>query len=306
MKNKLCAIISLIIIGLSVNLISKEEKYSLISPEKISDYKHDRIAYQRIEKPAGILKYDLKKNFYPDIDNSVENLLIIRDRKIHFIADGYDPVKDVFRTKVIINAQNKYNESTDIWVNKINGKPDYVRMLYRRNDVMSNSNEEFVTNNFGAFYKSVRDTFLKLHVEKYRRLLKHRTESMLTINKREASYTVNPDRSDDVKKKYSISAKAKSMDGIVYYCEDADDDGITETFSATLNDGFNWGIDSGPNIIFIYGNTDKDIEKIIGNLVKESVYGTEENDKKILQQFPSEKDAGDLMQQLVPPDKFYE
>jgi len=305
MKKNRLAIAGFIVLLLSIGLFSREEKFLLISPDKISDYTHDRIAFQRIEKRAGISKYDLKD---PSsiMDNSIESILIIKDKKIHFIADGYDPVTEVFRTKMIMDSQNKYIENNDIWTNKINGKPDYVRILYRRNDVLINTNEEFVTNNFGKFYKSVRDRFLKLHVEKYRKLLRNRNESRLSISKRELSYTVNPDKSDDIRKKYSISAKAKSLDGIVYFCEDADNDGITETFTANLNDGFDWGIESGPNIIFISGNTDKDIEALIGDLVKESVHGTADMEKKILQQFPTEKETTDLMKQLVPPDKFYE
>jgi len=305
MKKNRLAIAGFIVLLLSIGLFSREEKFLLISPDKISDYTHDRIAFQRIEKRAGISKYDLKD---PSsiMDNSIESILIIKDKKIHFIADGYDPVTEVFRTKMIMDSQNKYIENNDIWTNKINGKPDYVRILYRRNDVLINTNEEFVTNNFGKFYKSVRDRFLKLHVEKYRKLLRNRNESRLSISKRELSYTVNPDKSDDIRKKYSISAKAKSLDGIVYFCEDADNDGITETFTANLNDGFDWGIESGPNIIFISGNTNKDIEALIGDLVKESVHGTADMEKKILQQFPTEKETTDLMKQLVPPDKFYE
>lgn len=306
MKKNRFVIISLIILCLTINLFSKEKKFSLIAPDKISDYSHDRIAFQRIEKHPDPSKDDFTENYSVSKDNSVENLLIIKDKKIHFIADGYDSVPDVLRTKIIMDSENKYIENNDFWKNKINGKPDYVRILYRRNDVMINTNEEFVTNNFGTFYKSVRDRFLKLHVEKYRLLLRNRSESKLTITKRLLSYSVNPEKADDIRKRYFISAKAKSLDGIVYYCEDADGDGITETFTASLDDGFDWGIDSGPNTILISGNTDKDIETLIGKLVNESVHGTVEEEKKLFQQFPTEKEVNDLMQQLTPPDKFYE
>lgn len=306
MKKNRILFISCIILFLSISLFSKEKKFLLIVPDKISDYSRDRIAFQRIEKRVDPSKDDFTENYTVSKDNSVENLLIIKDKKIHFLSDGYDSVAEVLKTKVIMDSQNKYLENNDFWVNKINGKPDYVRILYRRNDLMVNINEEFVTNNFGAFYKSVRDRFLKLHVDKYRQLLKNRSESRLTITKRMLSYTVNPDKADDIRKKYFISARAKAMDGTVYYCEDADGDGITETFTASLNDGFDWGIDSGPNIIFITGNSDKDIETLIGKLVNDSVHGTVDEEKKMFQQFPTEKEVMDMMQQLTPPDIFYE
>jgi hypothetical protein len=306
MKRNKYAVIILLILCLSLNLFSKEKDFLIISPDKISTYTQDRIAFQRIEKRADPSRDDFTENYIVTKDNSVENLLIIKDQKVHFIADGYDNVPDVLKTKTIMDSENKYAENNDFWVNKINGKPDYVRVMQRRNDMMINSNEEFVTTNFGAFYKSVRDRFLKLHVNNFRQLLKNRSESKLTVTKRLLAYTVNPEKSDDIKKKYFISAKAKASDGTVYYCEDADGDGITETFTASRDDGFDWGINSGPNIILITGNTDKDIETLIGKLVNESVYGTVEEEKKMFQQFPKEKEVIDLMDQVTPMDKFYE
>ncbi|HPB81516.1 MAG TPA: hypothetical protein PK200_05700, partial [Spirochaetota bacterium] len=56
----------------------------------------------------------------------------------------------------------------------------------------------------------------------------------------------------------------------------ADGDGITETLTVNINDGFHWGFKSGPNIIFIYQNKDPEIQKLIGNLTKDAYFGTEE------------------------------
>ena len=39
--------------------------------------------------------------------------------------------------------------------------------------------------------------------------------------------------------------------GTVYYAEDADGDGITETFTVESRDGFQWGFKSGPNVVCI-------------------------------------------------------
>ncbi|HNX25422.1 MAG TPA: hypothetical protein PKG60_15350 [Spirochaetota bacterium] len=307
-KYKSGVIVVLLILSFSSasELFSKEKEFLIIDPDKISRYNEDRIVYQRVEKRKDHTKDDFIENNSITIDNSVENLLIIKDRKIHFIVDGYDLMTDVQTNKIIKDSQNKYLEDNDFWLNKINGRPDYIRVIYRRSNLMMNSNEEFVTTNFGTFYKSVRDRFVKMHVDKFRQLLRNRGESKLTINKYMLSYKVNPDNSNDIKQKFFISAKAKANDGTVYYCEDADGDGITETFTATRDDGFDWGINSGPNLLSIMGNSDKDLETFIGKLANESVHGTVEEEKKMFQQFPTEKDVLNLMDQVTPMDQFYE
>lgn len=275
--------------------MSKENDYINLEPDKITRYNEDRIAYQRIENPEEQMK-----------DNSVETLLIIKDNKTYFIVDGYDIVSDVQMKKLVMDAQNKYIENNDFWLNKINGKPDYVRIIYRRSDLLKNTNEEFVTSNFGQFYKSVKDKFIKLHVDKFRILMKNRGESRLTVKKRLLSVRVNPENSNDIKQRYFKSATAKAGDETVYYCEDADGDGITETFMATIDDGFDWGVGSGPNLLMIRGNTDKDIETMIGKLVNESENGTVEEEKKMFQEFPREEDIHKMMEQITPFDNFYE
>ena len=290
------SLISIIILCYSAfNLYSKEKSYIKIEPDKISRYKEDRIAFQRIEKQPDISK-----------DNSFENLLVIKDSKIYFITDGYDSPAEVIMKRDVMDAEYRYVENNDFWLNKINGKPDFVRVIYRRSDLLKNTTEEFTTTNFGTFYKSVRDKFINLHADKFRHLLKNRGEAKLTINKYLISYSVNPENSNDVKQKFFTSATAKAADETVYYCEDADGDGITETFSASRDDGFDWGINSGPNILLIYGNTDKDIETMIGKLTYESLNGTVDEEKKMFQEFPTEKEVINLMEQITPMDKFYE
>lgn len=305
-KSSVFVVLFILLFSSASDLFSKEREFTIIDPDKISRYNEDRIVFQRIEKRKDTTKDDFIENNSIIKDNSVENILIIKDRKIHFIVDGYDFITDVQTNKIIKDSLNKYVEDNDFWVNKINGKPDFIRVIYRRSDLMVNSNEEFVTTNFGAFYKSVRDKFIKLHVDKFRQLLRNRGESKLTIHKYVLSYKVNPENSSDIKQKFFISAKAKANDGTVYYCEDADGDGITETFTATRNDGFDWGINSGPNLLSIIGNSDKDLETFIGKLANESVHGTVEEEKKMFEQFPTEKDVINLMDQVTPMDKFYE
>lgn len=275
--------------------ISKEKAYLILDPDKITRYNEDRIAFQRIENPEEQMK-----------DNSVENLLIIKENKVYHLVDGYDIVSEVQMKKIVMDAENKYIENNDFWLNKINGKPDYVRIIYRRSDLLKNTNEEFVTSNFGQFYKSVRDKFIKLHVDKFRTLMKNRGESRLTVKKRLLSVKVNPENTNDIKQRFFKSASAKAADETVYYCEDADGDGITETFMATIDDGFNWGVGSGPNLLIIRGNTDKDIETLIGKLVNESENGTVEEEKKMFQNFPKEEDIHKMMEYITPIDNFYE
>ncbi len=305
-KSGIIGVLFILFFSVGSDLFSKAKEVSTIDPDKISRYYEDRIVYQRIEKKKDPAKDDFLENYSITTDNSIENLLVIKDRKIHFIADGYDSVSDVEKTKIIHDSVNKYVEGNDFWTNKINGKPDYIRVIYRRSNLMINSNEEFVTTNFGAFYKSVRDRFIKLHVDRFRELMKNRGEARVSINKKLLSYQVNPDNTNDIKQKFSISAKIKGTDSTVYFCEDADGDGITETFTATRDDGFDWGINSGPNLLCIMGNTDKDLETLIGKLVNEAVHGTVEEEKKMFQKFPTEKEIIDMMDQITPKDSFYE
>lgn len=309
-KYKSGVVILFIILFSSVSLLfskeSKEKIFTIIEPDKISRYTEDRIVFQRIEKKKSVDMDDFIENYTVTKDNSVENILIIKDSKVHFIVDGYDAIPDVQKIKIINDSLNKYIEDNDYWLNKINGKPDYVRVMSRRSDMMINSNEEFVTTNFGSFYKSVRDKFIKLHADKFRQLLRNRGESKLTIDKRTLSFKVNPENANDIKQKLYISAKAKANDGTIYFCEDADGDGVTETFTANRDDGFDWGINSGPNLLNIQGNTDKDLETLIGKLANEAQHGTVEEEKKMFQKFPTEKNILDMMDQVTPTEKIYE
>jgi len=54
------------------------------------------------------------------------------------------------------------------------------------------------------------------------------------------------------------------------------------------------------------GNSDKDLETLIGKLANDALNGTVEEEKKMFEQFPTEKDVINLMDQVTPMDKFYE
>ena len=294
-KTRALILILLIMVLATAGLYSKEKQFLIISPENVSRYNEDRIAYQRIEKTVD-----------PLVDNSVECLMVIKKNKIHFIVDGYEAKTDVMNKRILLESEWQYIEDNDFWLNKINGKPDYVRVIYRRSDMMVNANEEFVTNNFGTFYKTVRDSFIRMHVDKYRNLLSNRGESGLVVTRKLLLAYKNPEKPSEIKQKFSTVAKAKALDETLYTCEDADGDGVTETFMVSRGDGFDWGIGSGPNMIFIYKNTDKDIETMIGKLAHEGYHGTVNEEKKMIQTFPKEKEIIDMIDLITPFDKYYE
>jgi hypothetical protein len=279
------------VMSFSTGLMSRELDFLPIDLEKVSTYDNDRVAFQRVEKSPDLA-----------IDNSFEALLIIKSRKMYLIEDGYDSPYLANIRKIKIAIQRIYGESENdlIWPNRINGKADFVEITDRRVMLMKNSNEEFVSTNFGAFYKSIRDKFIREHVQKFRQLMMNREESNLYVDMKLLPRPLYLTNVMGYKDKYSIVAKAKAYDGTVYTCEDLDGDGITETFTADGNDGFNWGYKSGPNLILIYKNTDKDIETLIGKLANEAVYGGTDEEKEMTETFPKEKDIDDLVKWLTP------
>jgi len=254
---------------------SKDVDFVNIDIEQVSRYFEDRIAYQQIEKEVS-----------PNLDTSIASLLIIKDKKMYLIQDGYDNPKDV-RTKVhIANMENRL--IPDVWTTKINGKPDFIRLTERRIELLKNVDEEFVSKNFGEFYTSVRNSFLQKHVNVFKQLMINRKESGLVMERKpipKPTYIGAPQET-----KYSITVVGKTLDEKLYYAEDADGDGITETFYVNSPDGFNWGYKSGPNIIFILENRDESVKQIIGDLAKSAYYGTTEEEKQIRETFPKDSD----------------
>jgi hypothetical protein len=286
-------LIYIFIMLFTFGVISREFGYLPINLSKVTTYANDRVVFQRIEKFS-----DLSK------DHSFESLLIIKKSKMYLFMDGYDSEYTAKARKVKIILQKVYgeNEADLVWTNKINGKPDYIQITDRHSQVMLNTNEEFVSTNFGAFYKSIRDKFIREHISKFHQLMRNRQESNFYV---EVKMLPRPLYLTDFMKypdKFYIFAKARAVDGTTYTCEDADGDGVTETFLVEGHDGFNWGYQSGPNLICIYKNTDKDIETLIGKLANESVYGSVEDEKEMIGSFPKEKDIDDLIKWLTPKD----
>ena len=268
-----------------VSVFAKDPDFQYIELESVSRYNEDRLAYMQVEKFIDQAK-----------DDSRASLLIIQKGMMYLIQDGYDAQKDVsnLRQKLLLDNQDFKDE--DLWVNKINGKPDYVRVTDRRVELMKNFDEEYVSKNFGERYIKVRDAFIQRHVAIFAQLMRNRKESGLTIIREPipvASYIGAP---NDAKMKYFMSVTAKSNDGRVYYAEDSDGDGITESFWVSIPDNFNWFYKSGPNVIFIYKNKQKDVEAQIGKITKEAYFGTPEEEKRIIETFPKDSD---IIEELV-------
>jgi len=247
-----------------------------IEVETVSRYNEDRIAYQQIQTAPNLGR-----------DDSVASLLVIKDRKMYLLKDGFDDPRVVRTQQVLLEKESAI--VGDVWVNKINGKPDYIRITDRRIEVMKNFSEDFVAQQFGAFYTSVRNAFLKKHVQVFRQLMTNRAESGLVVERvplPKPIYVGAPDEPT----KYATYVIGKTIDEKIYYAIDADGDGVTETFTVNIPDGFHWGYKSGPNIILILNNTDEEVKGIIGKLAHEAYYGTPDEEKSIIQTFPKDSD----------------
>jgi hypothetical protein len=277
----------------TLSSVSRDYSFLPIEVENASTYDNDRVVFQRVEKATSISR-----------DHSFETLLVIKNRKSYQITDGYDSIytAQARRYKIVLMKLYGENEADLVWTNKINGKPDYIEILDRRTVIMKNSNEEFVSANFGAFYKSIRDKFIREHVNKFRQLMKNRKDTGFYIDAKQLPRPLYQQNVMEYPDKFSVIVKARAMDGTMYTCEDIDGDGVTETFMVDAHDGFNWGYKSGPNLILIFKNTDKDIEAMIGKLAKEAMYGGTEEEKEMIESFPKEKAIEDLIKWLTPKE----
>jgi hypothetical protein len=260
-------------------LLAKDPDFLFIELEKVSRYTEDRLAYIQVQKMVN-----------PEKDDSRAALLIIRKSIMYLIQDGYDDHRDVLnlRNKLVIDNQDFRDE--DLWVSKITGKPNYIRVTDRRVELMKNFDQEYVSKNFGAQYTKERDAFVGRHVTIFNQLMSNRKESGLTVvrDPLPGPAYLNAPKEETAKIKYYMSVTAKSNDGRVYFAEDADGDGVAETFSVSIPDNFHWGYRSGPNVIFIYKNKEKAIADIIGKLTNNSYYGTPAEEKRIIETFPKD------------------
>lgn len=322
--SKIAGIIILFsLLFLTTDSLTKEIPYETINLENISRYDEDRIAFQHIQLHAPEFTLTAK-------DNSIANLLIISKRRMYLLKDGYDNPEFARARRLIIKLENTLFKNDDLWINKVDSKADFLRIFDRRVEILKKidsaadekvevrkgdkpgsgsqvkSEKDFVAKNFQNLYINVRNEFLKKHVNIFKQLMIDRKKSGLHVERKPLPKPLYVGVKA-VPTKYSIQASVKTVDEKFYFVEDADGDGITETFTVNIPDGFNWGYKSGPNIIFIYNNTEKDIEEIIGSLASDAYHGTDEEAQAIKDDmkgtFPKENDPQSVkkwIDEMVP------
>jgi hypothetical protein len=208
---------------------------------------------------------------------------VIKDFKMYLFKDGYDD--PMTASKKLIQADPGFTRlELDAWPVKINGQPDYAQITDRRLDTLKRHGEEYVSKNFQNFYKNVRNEFLIKHASIFRHIMINRTDSGLYVERKPIPPALNVGSLGDSSAapvKYMTIVAGKSVDDKKYYAEDMDGDGFAETFYVSVIDGFNWGFKSGPNIIFIYRNTDPEIKEIIGTLTHEAYFGTTQEEEAV-------------------------
>ncbi|MCL1911890.1 MAG: hypothetical protein FWG13_06770 [Leptospirales bacterium] len=254
------------------NVVSQEVPFQFINIERLSRYSENRVAYQHFEK-----------EFSPFIDNSIALLLIIKDSKVYLIIDGYDDPDVVENLRFEDSQQTTLNP--DFWPAKISGKPNFIRITDRRQDLIRSASAEFTEKNYGELFTTMREAFLKRQVAMFRALLMNRRENSVTVERTPIPRKLN----DENPVRYKITVKAKGANNVVYYAEDGNGDGITETFTVSLADGFNWGDKTGPNMVNIQGNKQEDIANIIGKLTDYAYNGLPEEEETIRQSFSTEQ-----------------
>ncbi len=259
------------------NIFPTAIDYQLIDIGSLTRYSEDRVAFQHIQMP-GSTSYRQ--------DNSIASLLIIRNGQIYLFRDGYDDVKKVQMEGYIQEMRRELPK--DLWVNKINSKPDYIRISDRRIEKLLNTKEDFAEKNFGDFYRSVKSSFIQKHVNVFKSLIRDRIESQAVLVRK----PISPPAFLEVKEaaKFSTTITAKSLEGTTYFAEDADGDEVTETLYVSFEDGFSWGFKSGPNILLIMNNKEEDIKQLIGRICYEAYYGTAEEEALILKTFPKDNE----------------
>lgn len=277
--------------------------YKIVTIENISRYNEDRLVFQHIEIPH--VQYQLSKT-----DNSIASLLVVRDNKMFLFKDGFDD-PDVNKTKrLILQMENKL--IPDLWINKIDSLPDYLQVTDRRVELQKkiagaeqDKDNKTASKNLGAkfdnLYKNIRDKLILKHTKIFKTLMINRRESGLYVVRKPLPKRVY----DTGPTKYFISVTGKTIDEKIYYAEDSDGDGITETFSVQIPDGFHWGYKSGPNIIFIYKNKQDDLAKLIGKIAHEAYWGTSEEEKAIEKSFIKESDVSNMIDDIyrMTPDQ---
>ena len=270
-------------------LYAKDISFTPVDIQKLSRYDEDRVLFQQYESAPNTYAGDA-------IDNSIARLMVIKDKKVYLFQDGYDSAEQVKLNKITLDRGNQM--LPDMWPNKISDSPNYVLITDRRYEMQRNTSKEWVSSNYKDFYISVRDKFLKKHISIFFSMIINRRDNEITISRTRIPRKI----ADGDQAKYTTAVTAKTSEGTIYYAEDADGDGITETFTVNLNDGFYWGSNSGANIVCIVHNTQKDIEKIIGKLAGFAYGGSPVEEEIIKKTFPGAGKVNSMIDDLYRID----
>lgn len=285
----------LTVIMIAAPAFTRDLSYQIITLDDVSRYDEDRLAYQQIENI-------IDPEEHQTLDTSIAALLIIKDKKMYLFKDGYDDPKFVEQNMIIRQMENRLIMNT-LWEREIDGKPDFVRITDRRQEVQRKivpfGVQENLDEKYSEFYNRTRDAFIQRHVAIFKGLMVNRKDSELKVERRPIPKKLNYNGPT----KYFTSVVGKTKDGMIYYAQDSDGDGITETFTVHLPDGFHWGYKSGPNIIFIFQNKQENIKEAIGELTKFAFEGTPEEEKIIKKQFDQlDIEIPRLMDDLIQMD----
>ena len=270
-------------------LYSKNIPATMVDIKKLNRYDEDRILFQQFETPH-------IESVAETQDNSIAMLMIIKSKKIFMFKDGYDD-PDMLRGRIIAYSSNNQTVP-DLWENKISGSPNFIMITDRKVEIQKSQSKD-VAATYKDFYLKIRNDFLKKHVGILYSLIINRKDSDLLVTRKE----VYRKMSEGNTPRFAITVTGRTTDGgIVYYAEDADGDGITETFTAHSTDGFNWGYGSGPNLICIKNNTQKDIEAIIGKIANIAYYGSPDEDQIIKKTFPTPEKISTMINDIYKVD----
>jgi len=260
------AIVLCILLLMASSVYSRDLSYKEITLDEVSRYNEDRIAYQQIE-------YVIDPEVHQKQDTSSASLLIIKDKQMYLFKDGYDDPRIVEENRIIKEMENRLVVN-DMWARAIDGKPDYLLITDRRVEVQKKfvvaEKNDNLSQRYCDFYTKMRDSFIQKHVNIFRGLIINRKDADFRMERLPIPKTIR----DEGPTKYYTYVVAKTKDGQVYYAEDSDGDGVTETFSVELPDGFHWGSQSGPNILFILKNRQENVKAMIGTLTREAYEGT--------------------------------
>jgi len=289
------AIVLCILLLMASSVYSRDLSYKEITLDEVSRYNEDRIAYQQIE-------YVIDPEVHQKQDTSSASLLIIKDKQMYLFKDGYDDPRIVEENRIIKEMENRLVVN-DMWARAIDGKPDYLLITDRRVEVQKKfvvaEKNDNLSQRYCDFYTKMRDSFIQKHVNIFRGLIINRKDADFRMERLPIPKTIR----DEGPTKYYTYVVAKTKDGQVYYAEDSDGDGVTETFSVELPDGFHWGSQSGPNILFILKNRQENVKAMIGTLTREAYEGTPEEEKMINKQFDQlDKEIPALMNDIIRMD----